>query len=264
MPHPAYPYLYETHLHTRQASRCARASGAEMAEACKAYGYTGIIVTDHHWGGNCAIDRSLPWEDWVDGFCQGYYDARQRGKAIGLDVFFGWESGFAGTEFLIHGLSPAWMKAHPALRTELPFGRPDMEEVIARGVAEQYQMVHEGGGMVIHAHPYREEPYIPRTRLFPDLVDGVEIVNACHSNPRSAAHNDPAYDARAIAYARGHGFPTTAGSDIHSTDLFGGGVAFRRRLKSGQDFCQAILSGEDYILTNGARWLDKQGNPLDE
>ena len=96
------------------------------------------------------------------------------------------------------------------------------------------------------------------------VVDGVEIVNACHSNPRSAAHNDPAYDARAIAYARGHGFPTTAGSDIHSTDLFGGGVAFRRRLKSGQDFCQAILSGEDYILTNGARWFDKQGNPLDE
>ena len=51
----------------------------------------------------------------------------------------------------------------------------------------------------------------------------------------------------------------TAGSDIHSTSLLGGGVAFARRLKSGKDYCNAILNGEDYILTNGEKWYDKSG-----
>ena len=56
-----YPYLYETHLHTSQGSACAVDTGKRMAEACKAAGYTGIIVTDHNWGGNTAVNRYLPW-----------------------------------------------------------------------------------------------------------------------------------------------------------------------------------------------------------
>ena len=85
-----YPYLYETHLHTSQASACARYTGAEMAKACKAAGYTGIIVTDHNWGGNTAVNRMLPWRTWVNEFAKGYEDAARMGKRIGLDVFFGY------------------------------------------------------------------------------------------------------------------------------------------------------------------------------
>ena len=46
-----YPYLYETHLHTSEGSACGRSTGREIAEACKEYGYAGIFVTDHNWGG---------------------------------------------------------------------------------------------------------------------------------------------------------------------------------------------------------------------
>lgn len=115
--------------------------------------------------------------------------------------------------------------------------------------------------MVIHAHPYREEPYIPEIRLFPDYVDGVEGINATHSNSRSQSHNDPAYDARAIAYAKAHNFPMTAGSDIHSTDMLGGGVLTRRRLSSIQDYMDVIRSG-DYMLTNGETVYDRFGQPI--
>ena len=41
-----YPYLYETHMHTSQASACARQPGAAMAKAAKDAGYAGVIVTD--------------------------------------------------------------------------------------------------------------------------------------------------------------------------------------------------------------------------
>jgi hypothetical protein len=70
------------------------------------------------------------------------------------------------------------------------------------------------------------------------------------------------FDVRAVAYAREHNLPMTAGSDIHSTELYGGGVAFRRRLTSIEDYCKAILTGEDYILTNGDQYFDKYGKPL--
>lgn len=244
-----FPYLYETHMHTEEASRCGKASGAEMAKAAKAYGYAGVFITDHHWGGNTRPDRELPWEEWVDEFCSGYEAAKRTGDEIGLSVFMGWEAGFRGTEFLIYGLDKAWMKAHPELRTV--------------SVEEQYQLIREAGGMVIQAHPFREESYIPEIRLFPEWVDGVEIINAQHSNP-GGNRPHPEYDRKAREYAAKNGLPGTAGSDMHNVNLLGGGVAFREKLMSAQDYICRIKSGKDYVITDGVRWYDPQGNLLGE
>lgn len=243
-----YPYLYETHMHTSEASKCARSSGAMMAQAAKEAGYAGIIITDHNWYGNNCIDSGLIWERWVEEFCKGYENAKTRGDEIGLDVFFGYEANYRGTEFLIYGVDKSWLITHPLIRDA--------------SIPEQYRMIHDAGGMVIQAHPYREEDYIPEIRLFPENVDGVEGINATHSCHLSQSHNDPEFDTLAIAYARQHQLPMTAGSDVHSTILFGGGVAFKRRLTSIWDYCHAILSGEDYLLTNGDRWFDKTGEPI--
>lgn len=240
----AYPYLYETHLHTSQGSACGKGNGADMARACRKAGYAGIIVTDHNWGGNTAVDRRLPWRLWVEGFFKGYEDAKREGDSIGLDVFFGYEAGYRGTEFLIYGVDKEFMLTTP--------------ELWEATVEEQFSLVHEAGGIVVHAHPFREEPYIPEIRLYPEYVDGVEGINAKHSNPESNAHNQTVFDERAIAYAREHGLPMTAGSDIHTTELLGGGMAFARKLSSIQDFIDAFRE-EDYLLTNGDKWFTKSG-----
>lgn len=240
-----YPFLYETHLHTNQASKCANNSGKEMAKALKEAGYTGMFVTDHNWGGNTCIDSKLPWKDWVHEFCKGYEDAKAWGDANDFQVFFGYEAGYQGTEFLIYGVDESWMASH--------------EEIKDATIEEQYHLIHSAGGMVIHAHPYREEWYIPEIRLYPEFVDGVEAVNATHSSPKSTSHNDPEFDKSAIAYGQKYNLPMTAGSDIHSTSLFGGGVAFSRKIQSVQDYCQAILKGEPHLLTNGLNWYDWRG-----
>ena len=240
-----YPYLYETHMHTSQGSRCASSTGGEMARAAKEYGYTGVFITDHNWGGNTAVDRELEWEKWMDSYCEGYLYAKRVGDEIGLQVFWGMEATFNGTDFLIYGLSPEWFKAHPKVR------EVDVEEL--------YNIVHEAGGMMIHAHPYREEAYIPEIRLFPDSVDGVEGINATHSGSRSTGHVNPEYDTCAIAYATKHNLPMTAGSDIHSVNLLGGGMAFKKKFDSINDYVKAILNGEDYILTNGDNCYTKYG-----
>ena len=240
-----YPYKYEMHLHTSEGSKCAVNTGAEMARAHKDAGYTGIFVTNHAWGGNTSVDRSLPFKEWVRQFAVGYYDAREEGEKIGLQVFFGWEAGYQGTEFLVYGLSPEWLMEH--------------SELWEADVEEQYKIVHDAGGLVMHAHPYREEWYIPEIRLYPDFVDGVEIINATHSCHLSKSHNNPVYDERAIEYARKHGLVTCAGSDVHSTNVFGGGVCFRSKVSSDAELINIIRGNGDYILTNGDNYFTKDG-----
>ena len=230
-----YPYFYETHLHTNASSACGKASPEDMVVACKEYGYTGIIVTEHNWGGNTCIDRNLPWEEMVSEYCKAYERAKKKGDEIGIDVFFGYEAGYNGTEFLIYGVDEEFMILHPELRKA--------------SIEEQFQIIHSGGGIVVHAHPFRIAPYIPEIRLFPEYIDAIEGVNASHTGSASehpALH--PEYDVRAREYAKKLGIPMTAGSDVHSANIIGGGIRTKRRLKDIHDFNELILSGKDYVL----------------
>lgn len=165
-----------------------------------------------------------------------------------LQCFSAMSTNYGGAEFLIYGVDKEWLIAHPEIKNA--------------SVEEQYRLIHGAGGLVVHAHPFREAGYIPEIRLFPEYVDGVEAINATHSSSMSQHHNNPEFDVRATAYAREHGLPMTAGSDIHDTSLLRGGMAFKRKIESIEDYCHAVLAGEDYILTNGDHWFDKKGTRL--
>ena len=92
-------YLYETHLHTAQASACGHSKGADYISFYKEKGYTGIIVTDHFLNGNTSVPASLPWEERINLFCQGYEDAKKEGDKQGLQVFFAWYMDWIRTGF---------------------------------------------------------------------------------------------------------------------------------------------------------------------
>lgn len=225
-----YPYAYETHLHTKQGSLCGKNDAEEMVRACKEAGYTGIIVSDHFFYGNTAVDRSLPWEDWVDGYCKGYEMAKKEGERIGLDVFFAWEASYQGTDFLVYGLDKQWLKEHPEIRDA--------------SIEEQYYLIHQDHGFIVHAHPYREAPYIQKIRVYPEYVDAVEVINASHQTMPNGAE----YDRKALLYAEKYGLFQTAGSDIHSVNLFGGGMAFSHPLHSVEEYIEAVRNGEGILL----------------
>lgn len=188
-------YRYDLHVHTYEGSACARSMGRDMADFYKSEGYAGIVVTDHFWAGNTRVDRSLPWKDWLDGFRAGYEAAKKRGDEIGLDVFYGWEYSFFGTDYLTYGLDNAWLLDHP--------------EVKSMDIVDYLKLVRDAGAFVIHAHPFMEARYIPYIRLLPRQVDAVEVINA----PKPQAMND-----RALEYAKGYDLTMTAGSDCHGTD----------------------------------------------
>ena len=98
--------------------------------------------------------------------------------------------------------------------------------------------------MVIHAHPYREAWYIPEIRLFPEYVDGVEIFNASHYGKKLREDGRSMYDVQAAEYAEKYNLLRTGGSDLHSVNLFYGGMEFERKLESVQDYIKAVFAKE--------------------
>ena len=214
------PFLYETHMHTCQGSACGRATGKEQARAYKDAGFTGIIITDHFFGGNTAVERRLPWEKRIDLFWRGYEDAREEGERIGLDVFFGLEQNIHFDEYLIYGLTKEYMKA-----------RPEMEHWDRR---QWMAEVHKAGGCVVQAHPFRMRHYMDRIRLGLQFCDGIEVANA---------GNEQMDDARAWRYGREKGLVMTAGSDNHcgtGWPLYG--VVLEKRLTSITDYVKIIMN----------------------
>ncbi|MDR1351968.1 MAG: PHP domain-containing protein [Treponema sp.] len=214
-------YLYETHLHTVQGSSCGVSRGKDYIKRYRDSGFTGIIVTDHFYNGNTAIDRNLPWKQWVEQFSRGYEEARNEGAKAGLDVFFGWEETFKGDDYLVYGLDKNWLLAHP--------------ESARWSRKEQFDAVRAAGGCVVQAHPFRAAYYIRTIHLAPRLVDAVEIANAC---------NDPEWDGLASEYALRTGLPGTAGSDIHDADQFLEGDIFgvylSEKMETVKDYAKAV------------------------
>ena len=254
------PYLYETHLHTCQGSLCGVSTGKEHARYYKEMGYQGIIITDHFFHGNCAVPRELPWKERIEMFCSGYEDALAEGQKIGLDVFFGWEQNYRLDEYLVYGLDKQWLLNHP-----------EIEHCTRR---EQLEMVHQGGGCVIQAHPFRDRGYIPRILLGKRFCDGIEVANAGQTSTN---------DYPALKYAREHDLLMIAGSDNHHScmeknppeKLFG--IEPNEKLTSIHDLVRIIRNREPiglhvpkdrFMLEAGAAlerevfWLDENENAV--
>ena len=236
-------FLYETHLHTCLASKCGVSTGKEHARFYRDIGYTGIIMTDHFFGGNTAVDRELPWEQRIDLFWRGYEDAKEEGDRIGLDVFFGLEQNFGWDEYLIYGLSKSYMKAHP-----------EMEHWTRR---QQLEEVHKAGGCVIQAHPFRMRGYMDDIKLGYLYCDGIEAANA---------GNDALDDARAMKLGRERGMIMTAGSDNHhspASTVYG--VALEKRLTSIYDYVKIIMEhGVIHLHVPEERFILKEKPVLDD
>jgi predicted metal-dependent phosphoesterase TrpH len=219
-----YNFKYETHLHTSQGSDCAQTTGADMADHYKANGYTGIIVTDHFFGGNVArrISADLLWKTRIAMFCEGFEDAKRRGDEIGLDVFFGFEFAFLGTEFLVLGLDKDWLTENP--------------QILNMSLRAVLRLFRAAGGFVIHAHPFRAADYIEMIRLLPDCVDAVEVFNG--GNARSLRTRP---DKAALQFAELYELPVSSGTDIHSHfQPPSGGIALEQPAANLEDICSAI------------------------
>lgn len=217
-------YKYETHLHTAEGSACAATPAVDMVKAHKDAGYDGIFITDHFFNGNSAIPREFPWADRIELYCKGYERALEAGSKVGMAVFFGVEFTVQGADFLLYGIDKKWLLEHEFYLT----------------VGDEralFRLVHEDGGFIVHAHPFRDYPYIPHISLYPHDVDAVEWINASHG--KESVFND-----RARQYAEMFGLTVTGGSDTHSADrMHGGGILVPERINCPDDYLRQLRNG---------------------
>lgn len=229
-------YKYETHLHTSEASACGTSKGADYIKAYKEAGYAGIFVTDHFFGGNSGIDRSLPWEERIRRYCLGYENAKAEAENLygnDFSVFFGLEQTFDGDDYLIYGLDKEWLIAHP--------------EVETMRHKELFAAVNSVNGLMIQAHPFRYRQYMKAMHQHPLEVHGIEVYNG---------GNKPIENQMAELYAQAFNFPVTSGSDIHNVNnvinaeshLPIGGMAFETPVLDCKDYAKKIKNREGNII----------------
>lgn len=236
-------YLYETHLHTCQASACAQSRGADYIRPYREMGYSGIIITDHFYNGNTCIPRDLAWKEWVNQFCRGYEDAWNEGQRQGFDVFFGWEETFDYCDdYLIYGLDKDWLLEHPEVKCW------------TRG--EQYRAVKDAGGCVVQAHPFRQHSYIRQIVLSTGCIDAVEAANR--------ANYEQSYDGLAMRYAGILGCPITAGTDLHNAGQICNdwlyGIYVQKKLHSIDDYVKAVCNNTIYGIKSDDGRCDYSGD----
>lgn len=217
------------HLHTSEISRCASILAKEQIRTYKNQGFTGVCVTDHFLNGNTSVPRELSWKERITLFCKGFEAAKKEGEKCGVDVFFGWEYSYRGTDFLTYGLDKEWLLAHP--------------EIMQMNTKDYCDFVRGQGGFVVQAHPFREARYIEMIRLLPRQVDGVEVLNA----NRTDFENE-----RADEYADNYNLIKLAGSDNHTgrqPRLCG--ISSDIKFSSIQELISAVKSGKTSLfITN--------------
>jgi predicted metal-dependent phosphoesterase TrpH len=188
-----------------------------------------MLITDHFYHGNTSVNRRLPWDVFIDEYCEGYYRAKREGDKHGFTVLFGFEQKFTdGTdEYIVLGISPEWLKNHPEIR--------DMKRI------PFFDTIKKAGGFVIQAHPFRVRYYVSDIRLALDYVDAIEVLNL---------GDEDDYSRRAYEYAKNLGLPMTGGTDIHSIENRDevSGVALEKRIDTVEELIEEIKSGRAHIL----------------
>ena len=216
-------YLYETHLHTAGVSRCASATVREHLEYYKSLGYAGVFITNHFVDGNIRCGRDIPYAEAIEFYFSDYEEAVRLGREIGISVFSGMEIADMGTEFLIYGLDKKWFLDHPEYE--------NLE------IAEKLTLLADAGALIVHAHPFYENPRTKQIRLFPHLVHGVEAYNS----HRTAFDNE-----MAMQYAENYGLIKFSGTDNHGAarESLLGGMMSDTPFKDERDFIEKARAGE--------------------
>lgn len=223
-------YLWETHVHTSESSGCGRASAKEIVEAYYKAGYQGVIITDHFLNGYSTASRTKPWRQRIETVFAGYQAAKRAGDALGIVVLPGVEYYVKGADFLVYGLPLSFYS--------------DQSDLLSISIETFTTRVHEAGGFLSQAHPYREAPYIKGTVAKRwDLVDAIEVINGSH------AVSQRIFDEKALELCVAHQLLQTAGSDAHSLDRVAtAALCFERPVATEGAFLSALRTGEGKAL----------------
>lgn len=223
-------YKYETHCHANLCSKCAHSTPQELVRAYKTAGFSGLALTDHFIHGYTSVDQSLPWEQRMQRYYDAYLEAKAEGDQLDFDVIFGIEHAYGGgQEVLVYGIDLQFLLDHPQIETA--------------SLEKFTRLVHEYGGILIQAHPYRYGGWEVPVRL--ELIDGIEVYNT---------GNEPLKNRMALQKAQERPCILTSGADTHAASearIGQAGIALPYRISTSQALVQALRNGDHRCIING-------------
>ena len=217
-------FIYETHAHTAEVSRCGRVPAADVVRRYVDVGYDGIVITDHFSRATFQKLGDCPWQDKVDFFLQGYRIAcaTAADEAPNFHVLPGLELRLdcdEDNDFLLFGADEDFLYRS--------------EGLLQMTFEQMAQYVHDNGLLLVQAHPFRECMCIVDW----NLLDGMEVYNG---NPNHESNNPIAN-----LWTQRHGLLQTSGSDYHGQ--WGehlGGVCLETPATDSRQFAEALRSGQ--------------------
>lgn len=186
----------ELHCHTRDASGCSNMSAEATVERYLEYGYTTLVITNHFTAFSGMDDPEL-WLKQVDSTYVAYDNLVKASKGR-LNILLGMEARLTcnGNDYLTFG----------------GFDREFLEKTgsafLKRNIFEYCDMIHERGGFVSQAHPFRYNQVMTQ----PGPLDGIEVFNGHFKHD---SHNDFAY-----MWAEKYHKIKTSGTDHHDDDHY--------------------------------------------
>jgi len=221
-------YKFDTHVHTSEVSSCSGLTAVETLKIYKEKNYDGVVITDHYADYYFVKMTGLPWESQVAAFLQGYNNALEYGKTIGITVLFGIELRLAGSgnEYLLYGMTP-----------ELCVNLPEMYNYTLeqlRDVTKKHNVA------VFQAHPFRNG----MVAITSEFMDGCEVYNG---NPRHNSHNDSSDE-----FATQNGLHKLSGSDCHQPeDAARGGVIINKHPLTSRELIDEVIAGNARLIKDG-------------
>ena len=188
----------DLHMHEKNFSLDSRISLDEIVEYAKKRGLDAVCITDHD---------SMGLREY----------AEEYSKKTGFPVFVGIEYYSLQGDILAFGIN------------DYPKERVSAQEFI--------DYVHERGGVVISAHPFRHNRRGLEQNL--DTLKGVDAIEILNGSTLADA------TMKAVEYAKKHGFAITGGSDCHYPETIGiCATYFPRDIKTLEDLVEAIRNHE--------------------
>ena len=219
---------FKTELHCHNSfSGCSGVSPAGVVEKYVAAGYSTVVITNHFNTGH--MSREGSYEALVKGAFDAVEETRRAAEGR-LNILAGMELTLRcmPNDFLLYGVTEEFF-------TDVG------EELFDMRPWQVRDKIHEYGGMIIQAHPFRFGQVV----VNPLEVDGIEVFNG-HTGQYS--HNEIA-KAWALAWMdqyRKDGFVLTSGTDHHDSDHYPtGGIITEEEIVTSEQLV-AVLKGGAY------------------
>ena len=152
--------LIDMHVHTKDISKCCQLDAEAIVKIAQEKGIQGIVLTNHYQKDYYLQEDSY---SFAKKYIESYKKFELIGKKYNILTYFGLEvtaDKYNNAHLLIYGIDENFVLSN--------------SNICDYTLEEMYKKVHEANGIIIQAHPYRNNIDL----LCLDYLDGIEI--NCH------------------------------------------------------------------------------------